>query len=133
MNLLGILHDIGTDFLGDMSIGRFISTMIFAGIGGTLSLTMYSIATRDKCSPRTPYKWSFLFMIGDNIQRVIGGVTLVFVFVRFAPDLIGLKATPLTGLIIGISFDNLGEILRRFRVIDKKGPITLPPLPEEKV
>lgn len=110
-----ILKDIATGIFGSIGVANFIVMLVFAMIGASISLTVFTAARKSSNN-----KWRCI--IPDNIQRIVGGTLLVIVCIRFAPEILGIKPTPFAGLVIGISFDSLGAILKRFKVIDSKKP-----------
>jgi hypothetical protein len=69
---------------------------------------------------RTPFKFSFSFLIEDNGQRILLNLLLIIVAIRFSKEILGFEVKPFTALLIGVSFDKLSELLRNSNFLDKK-------------
>lgn len=63
--------------------------LIYAFLG-FVAYKMYSAATRDKSSTRTPEKWSWKFWWDDNKSEAIRHALFMILAVRFLPDIINL-------------------------------------------
>lgn len=124
-------------FVGNMSYAHFWALIAFAIIGATIKLTM-NVAARDVQSKATPEKFSFKFMVWDNLPRIINSGLLVYLFIRFPAQLIPdhiYKAIPpeaemLVAAVIGFFFDYLSEWLK-----EKMGLLSVDRsklMPEEK-
>lgn len=100
--------------LGDYSLALYAAGFIFTAIGALISLRLHA-AKRDKLSPNTPYKFSWTFMIQDNILRLISGCLMVFAVFRFAPDLLKQDLSMLLALLLGLVSDNLVYIFQKIQ------------------
>lgn len=107
------------NFLGTTDVAYFTSALVFALLGALISLLIQT-SNRDKNSMRTPYKFSWGFMIADNWQRVLLNILLILITVRFCQELTGKKLSLFVALTIGITYDKILELLRNFCVLDKK-------------
>lgn len=67
--------------MGDKTGGYYIAGFFFSFLAVLLSLYRYS-RTRDKNSPTTPYKFSWSFLIWDNIKRIFVSLILMFILFR---------------------------------------------------
>lgn len=94
---------IGTD-----SVVKFFSLVFFALLGVALSLLLQT-TKRDPQSVHTPFEFSWKFLWNDNVKRVLAGIVLIFVFLRFAPQLMGVEINEFWALAIGFCSDKLAE------------------------
>lgn len=121
MNLLQILVDttkevtptysILKDILGTEIWQPFVTQMFMALIGVSISLLLHA-QTRDKYSPATPVKFSIGFLIVDNWKRVVLSLLLIYVFIRFFPEIFGINLSLFWCLAIGLSLDKLAQWLK---------------------
>ncbi len=105
--------------LGSISPAAWIAALLFSIVGVWISLLLDS-NTRDKDSLRSPYSFNARFLIMDNIQRIILNALLILIFLRFTPELLGVKMTMITAFFVGLGFDRLGLMLRNKNILDKK-------------
>lgn len=107
--------------LGTSDTAKFIACVLFALIGTVISLLVHA-TNRNKNSAKTPYKFSFVFLIADNWQRIVLNLLLILVTIRFCKEVTGLELNMFVSLLIGISYDKIGEYLRNKCVIDTEHP-----------
>lgn len=74
--------------LGELSVAYYFAAFFFSSIAILLSLYMHS-RKRDVASTRTPVKFSWAFLLWDNLLRVLATLALMFLFFRFSPDIFG--------------------------------------------
>lgn len=74
--------------LGDLSIPYYLAAFFFSSIAILLSLYLHS-RTRDVTSTRTPVRFSWTFLIWDNLMRIWVTIALMYLFFRFSPDIFG--------------------------------------------
>jgi hypothetical protein len=74
-------------FTGFMPLGVFITALCFAALGFAVH-KFFQAKKRDKTSKRTPINWKWSFWIKDNIHEAVFHFIVLFLAVRFAPDLI---------------------------------------------
>lgn len=87
--------------LGELSVPYYLAAFFFSSIAILLSLYMHS-RKRDPLSPRTPERFSWGFLIWDNLLRIAATIALMFLFFRFSPDIFG---KPLSfPIAVGIGF-----------------------------
>lgn len=90
---------------GDKSGGYYIAGFFFSLLGIVISL-WFSSRKRDKESPNTPYKFSWMFLLWDNFKR--GLVTLIVMFILFRCfDLSAVLAMIGVGVLVALSLDQL--------------------------
>ena len=105
---------------GSETPGTFSGLVFFAIIGIFLSLLMQT-TKRDVSSPATPFCFSFKFLFSDNNKRIVASIILVYIALRFTPDLIGVEITQFYAFVIGYSSDKLSQILKnRTNFLDSK-------------
>lgn len=107
--------------LGGQDLPTYAAYFIFALIGALCSLYVKSLK-RDPSSPNTPSRFSWKFLLQDNLMRLVAGFMFSFIAFRFAPEFIGAKIESidkilLSGLIAGASTDRLAGL---FEAIQEK-------------
>jgi hypothetical protein len=104
---------------GGISPQHFLVMLFFALLGVMISLLVHS-TNRDPKAIRTPFRFKLLFLIDDNIQRILLNLLLIVVAIRFSKEILGFEIKPFIALLIGVSFDKLAELLRNTNLLDKK-------------
>ena len=99
------------ELLGIETATAFLVLSFFAAIGVVISLLLHA-SNRDQLSPSTPAKFSFLFLLKDNFKRILLNVLLIYITIRFTPELIGVKITSFVALIIGFGWDKLAQVIK---------------------
>lgn len=74
--------------LGNVSVWYYLAAEFFALLALVLSLYLHS-QKRDPESSATPVKYSWLFLIWDNIKRIVAGQIVLFLLFRFITELLG--------------------------------------------
>lgn len=74
--------------LGGVSVWYYAAAEFFALLALILSLYLHS-RKRDPGAPTTPIQFSWLFLIWDNVKRIVAGQILLFIIFRFATEFIG--------------------------------------------
>lgn len=95
--------------LGEQDLPTYMAYFVFAFIGAVISLYIKSLK-RDKTSASTPYKFSFGFLIQDNLLRLVSGFLLAFLVFRFSTEFIGAETTLWSAVLIGASTDRLAGL-----------------------
>ena len=72
---------------GEMTTGVFIAALFFASLGWFLYKS-WTAKKRDVSSSRTPQNWDWKFWIKDNIHEAFIHGVVMFLLIRFAPDLV---------------------------------------------
>lgn len=115
------MNNLFTHLLGTTDIAKFVACVLFALVGVVISLLVHA-TNRDKNSMKTPYHFSFTFLIADNWQRILLNLLLILVTIRFCKEITGMELNMFVSLIIGVGFDKLAEFLRNKCVIDNGHP-----------
>jgi hypothetical protein len=103
------IHDTFTIIGGGKQLSYYLAGFFFAALGILLSLYQSS-RSRDKLSPSTPLKFSWLFLIWDNLRRAV--VTLVVMFILFR--VLDLSYVPLmigVGIVVSVALDRIIVLL----------------------
>lgn len=95
------LHQIKALILGPVSLATYVAAEFFALIALVISLYASS-KSRDANSASTPVSFSWLFLIWDNLKRIIVGQLVLFLLFRFASELIGKELN--MGVAMGAGF-----------------------------
>ena len=61
--------------------GYYLAGFFFSGLAILLSIYLHS-RKRDRCSPATPEKFSWLFLLWDNAKRAAASLVLMFILFR---------------------------------------------------
>lgn len=89
----------------------FMGFCFFAILGITLSL-LWHTNTRDATSTATPLKFSWIFMLRDNVKRIIASLITVYVCLRFTPEILTIQLNDFWAFAIGLGFDKLSEFVK---------------------
>lgn len=100
------MEEFKTLVLGPVSVWYYAAAEFFALCAIMLSLYLHS-TKRDPQSSSTPVKFSWLFLVWDNLKRIVVGQITMFIFFRFAIELIGKELNMITAFGIGF-FLSLG-------------------------
>jgi hypothetical protein len=87
--------------LGDVSIWYYFAAEFFALLALILSLYLHSLK-RDPQSATTPVKYSVLFLVWDNLKRILAGQIVLFLLFRFVTELLGRELS--MWMAVGIGF-----------------------------
>jgi uncharacterized BrkB/YihY/UPF0761 family membrane protein len=96
--------------LGEKSLGFYMGAFFFTFLALLVSLWLHS-RKRDPASPNTPTKFSWLFLIWDNLKRIAVGLIVMFLFYRFTPAMSMELAVGL-GSILSIGLDKAIQLLK---------------------
>lgn len=96
------VHQVKTLLLGDVSLAYYVAAELFALMALAMSLWLHS-TTRNPAASSTPVKFSWLFLIMDNIKRIIVGQIALFLIFRFASEALGHELSMWMAAGIGIS------------------------------
>ena len=99
------MHEFKQLILGQVSLAYYAAAEFFALLALVLSLWLHS-QNRNVTAPSTPLKFSWGFLIMDNIKRIVVGQIALFLIFRFASELLGrqLNMFVATGIGFGLSF-----------------------------
>lgn len=103
-------------FLGEQAWPWWLAVLTWAFIGCLVNLYLYAVNTRDKNSLQTPNQFSIKFLMLDNIQRLVIGLVVTFIFIRFSVELIGSEPTIYLGLGYGLISDKLAGFLSKIEL-----------------
>lgn len=122
------------NFLGATDSWQFLILIAYALIGVAVNL-LYNAADRNPANPTTPYHFSLSFLTLDNLKRLVLNLILIFLSVRFYPDLFGKPISPFLATGVGFIYDKIMEVIKnktellsvnRTKIIPPKTPM-LPP------
>lgn len=101
--------------LGSLDTSTFTAAIFFAIIGALVSLLIKS-RKRDKLSPATPYKFSFRFLLQDNLQQFLLGCLIAFLAIRFSNDFLGKDLTMWLAVVIGATTNELAGLFEKIEI-----------------
>lgn len=101
-----LFNEILVELLGSYSAAFYISYFIFTFLGVLISLRLHAFQ-RDKDSKKTPFKFSWKFLVQDNLIRIITSMATVFVVIRLGSELLDITPSYVMAVIMGISFDQI--------------------------
>jgi len=104
--------------LGNVSAAYYLAAFVFAFLGILASLLVHS-KKRDIDSPRTPDKFSWLFLFFDNIKRIIAGLIVMFILFRFFNEISGKQLNMWWAVLIGVLLASYG-VDKVFQIIKGK-------------
>lgn len=97
--------------LGGQTASAFAALLFFALLGAAISMLLHT-TKRDPNSTATPIRFSWLFFIEDNWKRAITSLLLIYVALRFTPDIIGVTINEFWAIAIGLCNDKLAELIK---------------------
>lgn len=97
--------------LGNQAGVIFLAFVFFALLGAAVSLLIQA-NNRDPLSKGSDIQFSWKFFFTDNRKRMITGLLLIYIFLRFLPELTGLQLTNFYALAIGFGNDKLAQYLK---------------------
>lgn len=95
-----------TGFYGPYTPELFWSCIFFAFIGYFLINTA-DVATRDVHKPGTPVSFSWLTFIECNWIRFARNLFLIYISVRFCPELTGKDLSEIQAIVVGGAIDGV--------------------------
>lgn len=127
------MKQLQTSLFGSLDPWFFLGLFCW-GIVGAYILIQLNANRRDPQSSRTPVLFSWRVWFKDNFPRVIFNLVLIFVFIRFIPDIkeqfptaLGwMRVNEFTALIIGFSSDGLALLLNKFNIVKLVGTYKAP-------
>ena len=100
------MEDFTQVLLGNFTLGSVLGYMAIMAIGAALSLLL-DVKGRDKTSRRSPNRFSWWFLLRDNLKRLFLVVLIMYVFIRFSDMLFEGQPLDWVLLVMGYNFDNL--------------------------
>lgn len=97
--------------LGTLSPSQFVALFFLAIIGAVLSMLLQT-TNRNISSDQTPKHFSWSFFMQDNWKRIVTALLLIYVSLRFAPEILGINITEFVALGIGFSLDKIAQLLK---------------------
>ena len=98
----------------------FLGWAFFASVGVFLSILLQT-TKRDVPAPQTPVQFSWSFLWSDNSRRVYTAITVIYIALRFAPDLFGFNMNEYLAFGVGFGSDKLAQLIKdKTNILDKK-------------
>jgi len=106
---------------GGLSFSYYLASLFFSSLAILLSMWVGS-AKRNVSSSSTPVKYSFRFLVWDNMKRIAAGLMAMFLVYRFSASIIGhglsMEAAVGVGFFISAGLDQLiGWLKQRFSLL----------------
>ncbi|WEK18172.1 MAG: hypothetical protein P0Y49_15380 [Candidatus Pedobacter colombiensis] len=100
--------------LGNTDLPTFFAAMIIALIGTVLSLRIKA-RKRNKLSKHTPFKFSWRFLLQDNLLKLLASLLPVFIALRFSSEFFGQDMTMGFAFLIGLGSDTILSRLEKLQ------------------
>ena len=113
--MLQFLTDLRMEIFGEIAIVIYVAYFIYVLFGVLLSSGLVAIKTRDKDSIKTPEKFSIIFLIQDNLVRIVCSLAVVFMIIRFGEHVLHVVPSYIGAIALGFSFDLLIIILEKIQ------------------
>ena len=104
--------EILTQLLGSDNYEMVLVGFIFALLGAFLN---WLISYRKRDKERNPVKFSFKYLLVDNIRRMIATFILIAIVMRFSDEVLGMEYSLYASFIVGFVSDKLGEKLAEIK------------------
>ena len=90
--------------LNGLTFTQFVAYAVLMLVGAAIHFTL-DVEKSVKKDPETPKKFSFRFMIWDNVLRFIGVLLMILVIIPYFDVFMGTELNPQMALIFGLSID----------------------------
>ena len=97
---------IGTD-----DFVSFLGLVFFALLGVFLGLLL-NTTKRDINSESTPFEFSWKFLLSDNVKRIVAGLILIYLSLRFTNEIFGVSINNFWSVCIGLASDQLAQFVK---------------------
>jgi ABC-type methionine transport system permease subunit len=97
--------------LGDQQPLPFASLVFYALVGAFVSILLQA-NHRDPRSIRSPVHFSWSFLLSDNVKRIVTGLILIVLALRFTKQIFGLDINDFWALAIGLANDKIAQFLK---------------------
>ena len=101
-------------FLGSFDLTAVLAGFIYLLLGICLSLFVES-NNRDINSNKTPFEFSYLYLLRDNFKRILFSILIGAISLRFCSELFGTQPTMYMSFIVGFSTDKFSEYLKKLQ------------------
>jgi hypothetical protein len=105
------MKDFTATLLGNQSASAFAALVFFALLGALLSMLLHT-TRRDVLHSATPIRFSWRFFIQDNWKRAITSLILIYLALRFTPEIFGIEVNEFWAIAIGLCNDKLAELIK---------------------
>lgn len=92
--------------IGSATFPQFAASFFFAVITA-FAMLLYRTTKRDINSTRTPFRFSYSFLLSDNFLRILYTLILIFLSIRFGQKWFKPEDIAYLGLLIGVISDRL--------------------------
>jgi hypothetical protein len=106
-----MLPEIIKTLLGQNTAAQFVGLYLMAIIGLAVSLLLHT-TVRDPNSTNTPVAFSWSFFFRDNLKRIVLNVMVLFIAIRFYPDLFGAPINEFLAFGVGLGLDKIIELIK---------------------
>lgn len=104
-----------TQLFGTTDLPTYAAALILAMIGAIIHLRIKAMK-RDRLSPNTPAKFSFWFMLQDNLQQLFTGILITFAALRFSNELLGQTLTMWLAFLIGLLNNSIAGLIEKLQL-----------------
>lgn len=101
--------------LGEIKPIEFLA-LVSWGIVGIIVNVLIHASTRDVDDPCSPETFSWKYLLCDNYKRIIIGILLLIIGIRFSYEIFGFSITAFSSFWIGLTFHKLINIFRKLKV-----------------
>lgn len=108
----------GFGFFGPYDPYVFLSALGFAVLGHLL-VTFFDVSTRNVHKPGTPVVFSWPTLLSCNWKRFVRNIILIYLAVRFCPEITGWQLGDWSGALVGGSIDAIFVAYKKARFSSK--------------
>lgn len=105
------MNEFTSTLLGGQTAGAFFALFFYALLGALVS-SLLQTTGRDVNSSATPKHFSWTFFLADNWKRYLTGLLLIYICLRFGPELFDVEITTFWALAIGLCNDKIAQIVK---------------------
>ncbi len=105
--------------LGTNDVPTYLAWFVIAFIGA-FTAVLIRAQIKYKNSNETPEKWSWKFLIHDNLINLLIGFFITYIFLRFSQEALKVEPSAWLALIIGATNNELALIFIKFSLKARK-------------
>jgi hypothetical protein len=105
--------------LGTTDLPTYAAWFVLAFIGAFTAILIRA-KVKFKSNEETPDKWSWKFLIQDNLINLLVGFLITFIFLRFSNETLKMEPTAFGALIIGATNNELALLFMKFSMKARK-------------
>jgi hypothetical protein len=113
------LKTILEQLLGTTAVFAYLAWFLLAFIGAFTAIVIRA-KSKYKYSDDTPYRWSWSFLLQDNLINLTIGYLITFIFFRFTNQVLRVEPSLWLAALVGVISNELSLLLAKFSLTARK-------------